>query len=179
VEARVHVHKIAHTSRVDAHAIAVAVVGAVFFRAVTAAEPGVALALAVVHATSVETTLVLAGSDAAVRASPAFFALATAFDAVPVSFAVIRAALLGTVVACPHLAFKRSCRFLDGLALALAGVDIAIHARRIGCCIAVLCSPCRIRIPLPCSGRGPSSCSGRLCVDTLFQSSESYTGKCH
>jgi len=126
VEARVHVHKIADASRVDAHAIAIAVIGAVFFRAVTAAEPGVALALAVVHATSVETTLVLAGSDAAIRAGPAFFALATAFDAVPVSFAVIRAALLGAIIASPHLTFKRGRRFLDGLALALASVDIAI-----------------------------------------------------
>lgn len=126
VEARVHVHKIAHASRVDAHAIAIAVIGAVFLRAVTAAESGVALALAVAHATSVETTLVLAGSDAAVRAGPAFFALATAFDAVPVSFAVIRAALLGAIIASPHLTFKRGRRFLDGLALALASVDIAI-----------------------------------------------------
>jgi len=126
MEGWVNVHKVAHARSIDANTISVAIIRAIFFRAIAASVSSVTLALSIIHATSVKATLVLAGGDATVGTGPAFFALALTVYTISVTFAVIRAALLGTIISTPHLAFKCGHRFLYRFAFALSSVNIAI-----------------------------------------------------
>lgn len=108
VERWVHVHQIAHTCRVDAYAVSVTVVWAIFLRAITAAISWITFAFSVVHAATMEATFFVACSYSTIRSGPALLTLARAFHAGAFGAAIIRTTLGRTVITSPHLPFKCS-----------------------------------------------------------------------
>ncbi len=108
VERWVHVHQIAHTCRVDAYAVSVTVVWAVFLGAITTAISWITFAFSVVHAATMEATFFVACSYSTIRSGPALLTLARAFHAGALGAAIIRTTLGRTVITSPHLAFKCS-----------------------------------------------------------------------